>query len=227
MEQLIVLTPEVGQKISLLWLKICLYHVSLEISCRMYGTAWASYSFAIIWLWFVLLLPKLRSFILVDKLAKVMCGVKWFKIEKDKPFCFCSHMFVFLLQVHHHISFSLWCCQGDAKGCALSKQLNNQEERLTQSSGEFEHFLHTSLSAAGICHSAERGGPVRFEKLTTETEKGNDDLGWTEQACLTRSCDSCLSVHANHGFSFFRDQMEPGEEQDEAQEDFQQGIPHK
>lgn len=57
-------------------------------------------------------------------------------------------MLMFLFHVHHHISFPLLCCQGDAKNCILSKQLNNQEERLTQSSGEFEQVLHTSSSVS-------------------------------------------------------------------------------
>ncbi|MEQ2210146.1 hypothetical protein XENOCAPTIV_008974, partial [Xenoophorus captivus] len=53
--------------------------------------------------------------------------------------------------------------EGDVRSCALSKQLNNQEERLTQSSGEFEHFctcLSLGCSGADLCHSDEGEGPL-------------------------------------------------------------------
>ena len=47
-------------------------------------------------------------------------------------------MLLFHLHTRHHIAFSLFCCQGDAKTSALPKQLNNQEEKPQQPIGEFE-----------------------------------------------------------------------------------------
>lgn len=72
---------------------------------------------------------------------------------------------MFLLHTHHHISFPLFCCQGDAK-ILLSKQLNNQDER--QPAGGFES-LQTSLHIAALLE----GGPfVRFAtSLTTDRKK--------------------------------------------------------
>ena len=81
---------------------------------------------------------------------------------------------MFLLHTYHNITFSLFCCQGDAKISAQSKQPNNQEERLTQPSGESSKPLLMQTLLFGTC---ARGrvplSVLRYQRVTAETEKGN------------------------------------------------------
>lgn len=76
---------------------------------------------------------------------------------------------MFLLHTHHRITFYLFCCQGDAKTSAPSKQLHNQEDKLTQPIGEFESQMAV-LVGGGAPLSVQR---VRPERITTDTKKGN------------------------------------------------------
>lgn len=60
-------------------------------------------------------------------------GVLYRAFEETQP--------MFLLHTHHHITFSLFCYQGNTKISALSKPWNQQEDKQTQPIGEFESLL--------------------------------------------------------------------------------------
>lgn len=77
-------------------------------------------------------------------------------------------MFMLLLHQHNHNVFffpSLFCCQGDAKIGALSKQLNNQEDKQAQPNGEFE--LGGGVINCDMC------GDESEENNHTHRAKGN------------------------------------------------------